>query len=165
MISTAYQFINVPTGIWIDERGRVVRPGESAWTTSTANKYGGKVLETHGEDYVAALRDWVINGERSKFVLSDADFKKKMKPRSDAEMEADASFKLAVFFHENGGDELAAKYWKRAQDLNPDDWNYARQDWSFKPEEAGKKWVEKFQKFDKEYYPGIDAPKDAAPKK
>ncbi|MGH9141580.1 MAG: hypothetical protein ACRD2I_10635 [Vicinamibacterales bacterium] len=27
----------------------------------------------------------------------------------------------------------------RAQTLNPDDWNYHRQEWSFTPSEAGKK--------------------------
>lgn len=152
-VSTAYGFINVPTGIWIDERGKVVRPAESAWTTTTATQYGGKMLETHGEEYVAGLRDWVINGEKSRFALSDDDFKRRITPRSDREMEADASFKLAVWFHDKGQGELASKYWKRAQELNPDDWNYARQDWSFTPQVAGKNWLEKFQKFDKEYYP------------
>ncbi len=28
-ISSAYQFVNVPMGVWIDERGRVVRPGRT----------------------------------------------------------------------------------------------------------------------------------------
>ena len=46
----------------------------------------------------------------------------------------------------------ATKYFERAQQLNPDDWNYHRQDWSFEPG-AGRKWLEKFQKTDKEYYP------------
>ena len=41
---------------------------------------------------------------------------------------------------------------ERAQQLNPDDWNYHRQDWSF-GQNAGRKWLEKFQKTDKEYYP------------
>ncbi len=155
-VSSAYQFINVPMGIWVDERGRVVRPAEPAWTKTSTLAFGGKKIETEGEPYVAALRDWVKNGERSSYVLSDAEFARRVKPRTPAEMEADASFKLAVYFHENGKTELAAKYWHRAQELNPNDWNYHRQEWSFTPSEASKKWMEKFQKLEDSYYPKLD---------
>ncbi len=71
-------------------------------------------------------------------------------------MEFDASFKLGVWFHDNGNQQLAAKYFEHAQQLNPDDWNYHRQEWSFTPQEAGKKWMEKFQKLDKPYYPTLE---------
>jgi hypothetical protein len=155
-VSTAYQFINVPMGIWIDEKGRVVRPAEPAWTTDSTLKIGAKNIVTEGTAYLTALRDWVANGDRSKFALSDEEFAKRVKPRSAAEMEADASFKLAVYFHDKGDRELAEKYWARAESLNPDDWNYHRQDWSFTPTEAGKKWLEKFQKLDGSYYPKLD---------
>jgi len=155
-VSTAYQFINVPMGIWIDERGRVVRPAEPAWTANQTLKIGDKSIVTEGEAYVTALRDWAKNGERSVYALSDDEFARRAKPRSAAEMEADASFKLAVWFHENHNKELAEKYWARAQQLNPEDWNYYRQDWSFTPQEAGKKWLEKFQKLDHPYYPKLE---------
>ncbi len=160
-ISTAYQFINVPMGVWIDERGRVVRPAEPAWTRDNELKIGAKSIITQGEPYIAGLRDWVSNGERSSYVLSDEEFARRVKPRSDAEMEADASFKLGVWFHNAGNSELASKYFARAEKLNPDDWNYHRQDWSFTPEQAGKKWLEKFQALDKDkpYYPALDIKK------
>ena len=155
-ISSAYQFINVPMGIWIDERGRVVRPAEPAWTNNQTMKIGAKTIVTQGEPYVAALRDWVKNGERSAYALSDEEFARRVKPRSAEEMEADASFKLAVWFHEHQNNELAAKYWQHAQQLNPEDWNYHRQEWSFAPQEAGKKWLDKFQKLDHAYYPELE---------
>jgi hypothetical protein len=156
-VSTAYQFINVPMGIWIDEKGRVVRPAEPAWTSNQTLKIGAdKSIVTEGEPYVAALRDWVKNGERSVYALSDEEFAARVKPRSAAGMEADASFKLAVWFHERQNNELAAKYFEHAQQLDPDDWNYHRQEWSFTPQEAGKKWMEKFQKLDQPYYPKLD---------
>jgi hypothetical protein len=160
-VSSAYQFINVPMGIWIDEQGRVVRPAEPAWTTNQTMKIGSdKVILTEGEPYLAGLRDWVRNGKASQYALSDEEFARRVKPRSAAEMEADASFKLAVWFHDKGNAELAGKYWHRAQELNPDDWNYHRQDWSFTPTEAGKKWREKFDKLDAPYYPKLDIPRD-----
>jgi hypothetical protein len=143
-------------GIWVDEKGRVVRPAEPAWTTNQTMKIGSKNIVTEGTAYLTALRDWVANGESSKFVLSDEEFARRVKPRSPAEMEADASFKLAVYFHEKGNRELAGKYWAKAEQLNPDDWNYHRQDWSFTPDQAGKKWLEKFQKLDGSYYPKLD---------
>lgn len=158
-VSSAYQFINVPMGIWVDEKGRVVRPAEPAWTSDQVMKITSeKSIRTQGEEYVAALGDWVRNGERSRYALSDEEFARRVKPRTVQEMEADASFKLAVWFHENGDNELAAKYWERAQALNPDDWNYHRQEWSFGTD-AGKKWMEKFQKLDKPYYPALEMKK------
>ena len=158
-VSSAYQFINVPMGIWVDERGRVVRPAEPAWTSDQVMKITAeKSIATQGQAYVAALRDWVQNGERSPYALSDEEFARRVKPRSPGEMEADASFKLAVWFHEHGQDDLAAKYWAHAQELNPDDWNYHRQEWSF-GKDAGKKWMEKFLKLDKPYYSPLDLKK------
>jgi hypothetical protein len=94
-----------------------------------------------GAKYVAALRDWVRNGDRSIYALSDEEFARRVKPRSAAEMEADAGFKLAAYFHDNGNQELAEKYFEQAQQLKPDDWNYHRHEWSFTPKEAGKKWM------------------------
>jgi tetratricopeptide (TPR) repeat protein len=155
----------VPTGVWIDERGRVVRPGEPAWTESRTDTYGGKALVIEGAEYLAAIRDWVTNGERSAYALADEEFARRVKPRSAAEMEADASFKLAVWLLQAGDAERAATYFTRAQTLNPDDWIYFRQDWSFTPSEAGRKWLEKFRALDAPYYPKLDLkPKDDRPK-
>jgi tetratricopeptide (TPR) repeat protein len=151
-----FHFVNVPMGVWIDERGRVVRPAEAAWTESRTDTYGGKPFVIEGGPYVEGLTDWVTNGERSSFVLSDEEFARRVTPRSPSELEADATFKLAVWFQQAGNAELAAKYFKRAQELNPDDWNYHRQEWSFTPQDAGKKWLEKFQNLDKPYYPKLE---------
>lgn len=151
--------------MWIDERGKVVRPGEPAWTTSRTQIYGGKPLVTEGAEYVAAIRDWVANGDRSSYALSDAAFAARVKPRSANEMDADASFALAVWFHNQGSADLAKKYFEQAQTLNPDDWNYHRQDWSFTPGDAGSKWMEKFQKLETPYYPKLELkPKTDKPK-
>jgi hypothetical protein len=160
-VSSVFQFINVPMGVWIDERGRIVRPAEPAWTTSRTDVFGGKPLVIEGDEYVAALRDWVANGDKSRYVLSDDEFARRVKPRSADEMEADASFKLAVWFQQAGKRQLAARYFARAQQLNPDDWNYHRQEWSFTPEEAGQKWMEKFQKLETPYYPKIEMEPEA----
>jgi len=155
-VSSAFHLNNVPMGVWIDEQGGVVRPAEPAWTSSRTRTYGGKSLATEGELYVAALRDWVTNGNTSQYVLSDEAFARRVKPRSSAEMEADASFKLAVWFQQTSHAELAAKYFARAQALNPDDWNYHRQEWSFTPQDADRKWLERFLAQQQPYYQALE---------
>ena len=163
-VSSVFQFVNVPTGIWIDEEGRVVRPAEPAWNQNRVYDYGDKRIVTEGETYIAALRDWVHNGNKSIYLLSDDEFARRVKPRSPAEMEAEASFKLAVWFQQKGNAALAAKYFGRAEQLNPADWNYHRQEWSFTPGDAGKKWLEKFKKDEQPYYPKLEMPEPPKPK-
>ena len=143
-------------GVWINEQGRVVRPPEPAWTATRTDNFGGKPLAIEGDLYLSALRDWVANGDKSAYALSDEDYSRRVKPRSSAELEAEASFKLAVWFQQAGKATLAAEYFQRAQQLNPDDWNYHRQEWSFTPREAGKKWLEKFLKQQAPYYPKLE---------
>ena len=105
----------------------------------------------------------MTNGERSAYVLSDDEFARRVTLRSPAEMEAEATFKLAVWFQQAGATERAAAYFERAQQLNPDDWNYHRQEWSFGPN-AGRKWLEKFQKLDTPYYPTLQMQPERTPK-
>ena len=78
-----------------------------------------------------------------------------MKERSPAESEAEASFKLAVALRQKSQPDLAQKWFQRAQQLNPESWNYHRQDWSFSSD-AGKRWMEKFQKSTTDYYPPLE---------
>ena len=71
-VSSTFQFINVPMGVWIDERGRVVRPAEPAWSTNSEMKIGAKSIVTEGEKYVAALRDWVANVSDTFYIIGSA---------------------------------------------------------------------------------------------
>jgi hypothetical protein len=153
--------INVPTGVWIDERGRVVRPGEVAYSSDKSLTLGGKKLVVEGDIYVAALRDWVANGDASRYALRGEALARRMRNRTPKEAEADAAFQLGVHLFKSGKPEAAAKYWQRAQTLNPESWNYHRQEWSFTPQEAGKKWMAKFLALeDRPYYAPLDLPRD-----
>ena len=147
-ISTLYNMVNVPTGVWIDENGVIVRPNETAYTTNRVVELGGKKMNIQGADYIAALRDWVAKGAKSEFVLSPEEMRAHLQPRSTAQADAEA-----------GNEELANSYWEKAQALRPESWNYHRQDWSFTPAEAGAKWMKKFLALgDTEYYPPLDLP-------
>lgn len=132
----------------------MVRPAETAAPKNQELKIAGKVIRTQGDEYVAALRDWVAKGPQSEFAMSDEEYHRRVKEPSATEGEAAASFQLAVDFHQQGELELARKWWQRAQQLNPDSWNYHRQDWSF-TKEANKLWLEKFKNSHGDYYAPI----------
>lgn len=158
-ISTLFNMVNVPTGVWIDETGILVRPNETAYTTNSVVELGGKKMTIQGADYTAALRDWVANGAQSEFVLSPEEMRAHLQPRSSKEADAEATFQLGNHFHRRGDEELANRYWEKAQTLRPESWNYHRQDWSFTPAEASAKWMAKFLALgDEEYYPTLDLP-------
>ncbi|MDA0366289.1 MAG: TlpA disulfide reductase family protein, partial [Chloroflexi bacterium] len=59
-----YHVVNVPTVLWIDERGQIVRPNDVAFTSERGGEYAG--VSTAAQ--MAALRAWV----RGTAALPDA---------------------------------------------------------------------------------------------
>ena len=55
LVSSLYGMVNVPTGVWIDEQGRMVRPLETAYTMNRTMSLGGKTTTIQGEPYVAVF--------------------------------------------------------------------------------------------------------------
>jgi tetratricopeptide (TPR) repeat protein len=139
-ITSLYGMINVPSGVWIDEEGNIVRPPEVAYSREWT--FGDLTV---GDDrYAEAVRDWVENGADSAYVPTAEELRERLAATNPDRPLADAHFKLAVYFHEQGRAESAAKHWQSAQELDPDNWNYHRQEWVFDPETSGGKWMEKF---------------------
>src|SRR5437763_7326362 len=81
IVAELYDMVNVPTAVWINEDGRIVRPSEPAGVTDAFRKMDTKnfslppeslqELQSKRQAYQDALRDWVKNGERSRFALSE----------------------------------------------------------------------------------------------
>lgn len=154
-VSTLYQMVNVPSGVWIDEEGAIVRPPEVAYTRKL------KVLgQEIGDDrYVPALRDWVQKGNDSRYVMERAKLREHLKPRDDKLQLADCYFKLGVYAYQQGDLPAAKKIWEKAQELNPDNWNYHRQNWSFSGTEKTVRWLQKVRALNgKPYYAPLDLP-------
>ncbi len=147
--------VNVPTGVLIDENGQMVRYDEGVYT----QKYKAGALEFGTDLYLPALRDWVAEGAASRYVLSPQELAAK-RPRPNAQvLAADAAFRLAAYFHQAGDAARAERYWREAQEKNPDSWNYARQEWSIEPAEHLRKWREKFEQLaGRPYYAPIELP-------
>ena len=152
-VTALYGMVNVPTGVWIDEEGKIVRAPEVAY--SKGYDFGG--LKAGQELYAQALRDWILQGKKSPYVTPKDELLKSLVPKNPERALADAHFKLAVHLHAQGSVEEAARNWKKAQALAPENWNYHRQEWVFEPASSSSKWKAKFDKLgDQPYYEPAD---------
>lgn len=155
LVTQLYNLVNVPSGIWVDEEGRVVRINEG--TYSRVIGLGAASIGTN--EYTPAVRDWAINGAKSAYVWSREEMVKRIRKQTPDEALADPTFLLGVYLFEID-EALARKYWERAQALSPDNWNYHRQDWNGLEGIAGPKYREKRGALgDKPYYAPLDLQK------
>lgn len=151
VVTHLYNMVNVPTAVWINERGRIVRPNEVAYVD---NRY--KAM--HGIDatpYLDAIRDWVANGDRSAYILSEQQLQERLKPQSPDRSMADAEFALGEYLYKQGKGPDAIPHFKEAQRLAPDNWNYKRQAWALSDAEKdyGTTFMKEVQKLGgKPYY-------------
>jgi hypothetical protein len=151
-VSALYGLVNVPSAVWIDESGTIRRIDEGTYS----KLYKTDDFEFGRDDYAPMLADWVANGDASAAVQTPVQLGS-WAAKSDEQALADPNFKLGVYFHRRGDEDKANHYWETAQALDPSSWNYARQDWSFTPEQAGKNFQDKYQTLgDKPYYKPIE---------
>jgi hypothetical protein len=137
--------VNVPTGVWIDERGVIVRPPEPAFPGYVAIAQLGlpegtppRVVEmlreaakmkVEPERYAEALRDWVEHGAASRYALEPAEVVARSRPRSPDASRAAASFELGQHLYRAGHEQDAVAWFREAHRLQPDNWTYKRQAW------------------------------------
>ena len=141
-----YGIVNVPTGVWIDESGALVRPPEPAFPArpafldqpppETATPRLREVmaearkLKMDGDRYPAALRDWVARGAQSRFALTAEEVGRRLGERSPGACLAAAHFELAQHLQRGGRPDLAIPHFKIAHRLQPANWAQKRQAWS-----------------------------------
>ncbi len=152
LVTRLFDMVNVPTAVWIDEKGKIVRPNETAYVDNRFKVFTGM----EASEYLAAVRDWATNGEKSPYVLSESELRARLAPQKEEHALAAAEFALAEFLsHTNRGQDAIAHY-KEAQRLNPDNWNYKRQAWALTDAERdyGTNFGKEVQKLgSKPYYP------------
>jgi hypothetical protein len=125
-VARAYNMVNVPTAVWIDEEGRIVRPNEMAFADNRWIEYTKFDMTV----YLDAVRDWARRGAQSPYAL-DAKTRRKRLPLPTADHAlAAATFRLAEHLHETGLPEAAVPFFKRAQALQPESWAFKRQAWA-----------------------------------
>jgi hypothetical protein len=119
VVADLYGIVNVPTLIWIDEQGRIVRPNEIAFGTDTFKDLTG----FDPGPYLAALRAWVTEGKAP--LAPDEVRKQQMLPTADEQL-AKAEFALGWYLHRQGKSAAAARHFARAGELSPDDFTVRR---------------------------------------
>ena len=122
-VSKLYNMVNVPTGVWIDERGKIVRPNEVAFVDDRFKTFSG----LDSEPYLTALQDWVAKGSRSAYAMSEEKLRAKLSAVNPDFAMAAAEFGLGQYLYKAGHLPEAIAHFKEAQRLNPKDWNYKRQ--------------------------------------
>jgi tetratricopeptide (TPR) repeat protein len=125
LVTKLYSMVNVPTAVWINEQGKIVRPNEVAFIDDRFKSF------THMDagPYLDGIRDWVTKGQRSSFVLSEEELRKRLTAVSPDRLMADVEFSLAEYLYHAGHGPQAIPHFKEAQRLAPDNWNYKRQAW------------------------------------
>jgi hypothetical protein len=169
LVAELYDMVNVPTAVWIDERGKIVRPSEPAGVTDAFRKMNRtnfsiptdamNELRAKRTAYQDALRDWVAKGSKSRFALDEAEVRKRMHTPDDTQVRAAANFRLGEFLFENGHADAAKKYFEEAKRLRPESWNYKRQAWALEdPMKAGgpEFWAAVDSLPEGKYYPGAE---------
>ena len=157
LVTKLYSMVNVPTAVWINEQGRIVRPNEVAFVDDRFKSFS----HMDAAPYLDAIRDWVANGERSSFVLGEDELRKRLTPVSADRLMADAEFSLAEYLYHSGHGTEAIPHFKEAQRLAPDNWNYKRQAWLLSDAERdyGTSFSKEVQKLNgKPYYPPRQMP-------
>jgi hypothetical protein len=146
VVDELFGVVNVPSGIWIDEDGVLVRPPETAYPRRPTFldrrpreddppqlreriEVIGK-LRIDADLYMRALRDWVTNGSRSRYALAPSEVVRRARGRSTEEALAAAHFELAQHLYRIGREISAVSHFRKAHRLQPDNWTYKRQAWS-----------------------------------
>ena len=180
-VDELFGMVNVPNGVWIDEDGTIVRPAEPASPERHAPPEWQRMadrpdipeqlretltlatrIKIQGNEYVAALRDWVARGRASSYHLPPEEVMARSGHRGAAEAEAAACFELGTYLWDSGTRELAPRYWREAHRLQPGNWTYKRQAWSLADPFQGPTplydscWAEDVKKTGPEnYYPRL----------
>ena len=162
LVSKLYNMVNVPTGVWIDEKGRIVRPNEVAFIDDRFKPFTG----LDSAPYLNALRDWVEKGEKSAYVMSEEQLQSKLTPPDTDTLLASAEFGLGEQLYKTGHLTEAIPHFKEAQRLNPKSWNYKRQAYKLSSEgDYGTTFMKEVEKTggSKVYYTPPDLPKASEP--
>ena len=153
LLARDFGVINIPSSIWIDESGMIVRPAEPAPAPpgvaammDVPAELPTRLLEmfteaskipSDPEAYHAALRDWVEKGPDSEFALSPDQVVARSRPRSNDVALGHAHFELATALELEGHHKAAIEHFRKAHQLVPDSWTFRRQAWSLEPGATG----------------------------
>lgn len=119
VVADLYNIVNVPTGIWIDEHGELVRPNDVVFGTDTFRQLTGIDSARH----LTAIRAWV----RGEGVAPAAGTRERLPtPPRDQDQAARAEWDLALWLWAQGRPEAARRHFAKAGELAPHDFTIRR---------------------------------------
>jgi len=149
VLADLFGVVNIPSSIWINEDGMIVRPAEAAPPppVPAAAAAGMDIpqdipqrfveimgeaqkIESEPEAYHQALRDWVAKGDDSEFAMDAETVIARSRPRNFDAATGHAHFELATHLEMAGHHEAAIEHFREAHRLVPDNWTFRRQAWS-----------------------------------
>jgi len=126
IVAELYGIVNVPTAVWIDETGTIVRPPE----TPASSARMAEMIGIGPTEYVDALRDWAVNGAASVYIPPAGERRSRLHRPDATEALAAAHFRLAEHLYLHGEREAARPHFEEALRLRPESWTYRRQMWA-----------------------------------
>lgn len=147
-LADKFGVINIPSAIWIDENGMIVRPAEPApappkdapaTSMELPDELPERLMEmmtaasqitNDAEQYHAALADWIEKGADSEFAMTPEMVVDRSRPRDQNRSLGHAHFELASQLESQGDHELAVRHFREAHRLVPESWTFRRQAWS-----------------------------------
>jgi hypothetical protein len=118
-LADLYNIVNVPTVVWIDEGGHIVRPNDVAFGTDRFRHLtgldSGRVLER--------LRAWVRGNQPA---LPEAQVRAWQAVPTPADQQARAEFGLGQWLYARGRRAAAERHYIRAGELAPHDFTIRR---------------------------------------
>jgi hypothetical protein len=133
-LSDLYNLVNVPQAVWIDEKGVIARPPETAGSTDHFRRMNLETRTMSPEDqearltarqsYLDAVRAWVNAG---KHALAGDRARAEMPKVTPEIAEARARFRLGVWLRDHGRATEGDRQMDIASNLHPDSWSMWRQ--------------------------------------
>lgn len=124
LVPELYNTRNVPTTVWINEDGQIVRFDEGIYLRRR-NRETGEFTVT--ERYLNALRDWAAKGSASGYVLSAEEAQARLRQPATEDAQATVHFRLGAYLVQQGHAAEAVAHFKQAHALKPENWNMKRQ--------------------------------------
>ncbi len=136
-LAELYGVVNVPQAIWIDERGRIVRPAEPAGAFEGFRKMNRATREMPEDvarttaqaraTYLDAIRDWVVRGAESEHAFRPDQARAHLPALTEDVLTAQAMFRLGQFLMRRGEHEEGDRWRAEASRRHPDSWCIWRQ--------------------------------------
>ncbi|MGW0763922.1 redoxin domain-containing protein [Streptomyces sp. NPDC002676] len=113
-VADLYQLLNVPTVLWIDEQGRIVRPNDTQFATDLFRSMSG----LDSAKALGALRRWVTTGDCGLDAGSVAELTRQGTPQ---QQRARTEAALALWLLRHGHQQAAERHFETASQLAPED--------------------------------------------